>query len=104
MLSLKYTFGAESADGEDVVNFIGKASPIANNMQSSLDFVLATAILLMIFRTIQIAEISLAANLPMSTARHGISDIINWLVIFMLLILGAAVAGFVVFSPSLVEF
>ena len=26
MLSLKYTFGAESADGEDVVNFIGKES------------------------------------------------------------------------------
>ena len=69
-----------------------------------MDLVLAAAILLMIFRSVQIAEISLSANLPMSTARHGISDIVNWIVIFMLLMLGAAVAAHVVFSPSLVEF
>ena len=31
MLSLKYTFGRQTADGGDVVNFIGKASPIANH-------------------------------------------------------------------------
>ena len=103
MLTLKYTFGTQAADGGDLVNFIGKASPIANHTQS-MDLVLAAAILLMIFRSVQIAEISLSANLPMSTARHGISDIVNWIVIFILLMLGAAVAAHVVFSPSLVEF
>ena len=103
MLSLKYAFGTETANGSPVYNLIGKACPLANYLQS-MDLVLASAILLMIFRSIQMSEISLSANLPMSTAKHGISDLVNWLVIFLLLMMGAAVAAHVVFSPSLVEF
>ena len=106
MVSTKAAFGNEElgqTDIDSVVNFIGKTNTIANYI-GNFDFLLATSILLMFFRSIQIFEVSLSANLPISTMKAGTRDILNWLVIFTLVMLGAAISGYIVFCPSIVEF
>ena len=88
---------------DSVVDLIGKTNTIANYI-SNFDFLLATAIVIMCFRCMQIFEFSLSSNVALSTLYAASTDILNWLVIFILTMIGEAVTCYIVFSPSLDDF
>ena len=40
----------------------------------------------------------------MATLKAGAKDIQNWIIIFLMVILGASISGYIVFCTTLVEF
>jgi hypothetical protein len=58
----------------------------------------------MFMRSLELFQFSLMANLPIATVQGGILDILNYVVIFLTLLIGEAYAAYIVFGNSMEQF